>query len=333
MTNPNRQSNSSTQSMFEGKKGAAAPAVKPQATTVAPDPRVGAAAPQRNSVDEWTGALYNNIKTEGGIIIALLKPHSPKGLQDQELLKRFYAKILQYMSDKPGLFGCAPLTVLKAAITATEQGLDINTPNEAHLIPYGNSATLVRGYKGLLKMARRDPSIELIKAVPVHAKDHFIHEEGATTTIVHRINHLEERGDIVLFYALAKTKNGGIYATVMSVFDVVAHAKKNIKSNKGPFSEIKTQGQKGANFEAYGLKTCLLRLINRQLDLHSQDFIDAVNEEIALDEPRKEDAFKPMMIGVIDVSPEESETSEPEAPKEEIKEEAKVEEAQVELPL
>lgn len=252
MSNPgNRQSNSSTASMFDGQQVS----TRPQ---------------RKGDLQPWNAGLYNSIKEEIGLVVALAKEHSPKGLSDTEIGKRFYAKLLMYCSDKPYLWECDPKSVQKSAILAMEEGLDINTPNEAHLVPYSGKATLQRGYKGVLKMARRDPSIDFIKAMPVYRNDFFSHEEGSVTRLEHKIDWDKPRGDIRLFYAVAATKSGGTYIEVMSAQDIIEHAKRFTKAtSKGPFAKLTELGAAHPNFEAYGRKTVLLRLINRQLDIHS----------------------------------------------------------------
>lgn len=261
----NRQSSSSTASMFEVQ----APS----------DTRLQTSSPTKMSTDQWGAQVYNAIKSESGLILALVKAHSPAGLSDSEIVKRFYAKVLQYCSDKPYLWQCDPTSVMKAAVTATEQGLDINIPNEAHLVPYSGKATLQRGYKGLLKMARRDPNLGIIKAVPVYGEDTFKHTEGAETNIIHEIDYaLDDRGTLRLFYALAKSRSGEVYAEVMTVKEILAHAQKYVKASKGPFGGLNVQGVTHPNFIPYGRKTVLLRLINRQLDIHSA-YAGAVHDE------------------------------------------------------
>lgn len=247
------------------------------------DVRRDVSSPTRMSTDQWGAQVYNAIKSESGLILALVKAHSPAGLSDSEIVKRFYAKVLQYCSDKPYLWQCDPTSVMKAAVTATEQGLDINIPNEAHLVPYSGKATLQRGYKGLLKMARRDPNMGVVKSVPVYGEDVFEHIEGSDTNIIHKINYnLDNRGLLRLFYALAKTRTGEVYAEVMTVPEIIAHAKKYVKAAKGPFGGLNEQGVNHANFIPYGRKTVLLRLINRQLDIHSA-YAGAVHDENLLE--------------------------------------------------
>lgn len=259
----NPQSSSSTSSMF-----ASAPAVK-QAN---------------NSVANWMQNVRASVQTQGGMFCPILRQiyHASSDVTDAELLKRFWSYLGQYLADRSDLWNCDPTSIQSAALRAAQSGLSLHIPNEAHLVGFGGRATLVRGYKGLLKMARRDPRVSNIDAVAVREGDRYTVNMGTSPSIDHKYDRNgSKRGNIVEVYAYAKMKHSDepIFET-MTVAEIIAHAKRFIKAkNKGPFAGLAEQGVNHENFEPYALKTVLMRLANRKLDL-SDDLGMAMNDEV-----------------------------------------------------
>lgn len=196
---------------------------------------------------------------------------------------KFKLVALQQLASKAELAKAAqndPASFISSMLTAAEQGLDFARPNEAHLVPIGGKVVLFRGYKGIVKMARRNERVADIDVQVVRANDKYERRYGTAPFMSHEPPALgEDRGHIIGFYAIAylKFENHAIWEE-MSAEAVERHAKRFVKAANGPFAEIKKVGQKAENFEAYGLKTVLIRLCNRKLDL-SAEMGMALNDE------------------------------------------------------
>jgi recombinational DNA repair protein RecT len=119
-----------------------------------------------------------------------------------------------------------------------------------------------------------------IDALVVREHDRFEIILGSNPLIVHTPELVDTSGPVG-FYAIALKGDYPLF-DYMSVEEVEAHAKRYTKARSGPFSEIASKGRKAENFEAYGLKTVLLRLVNRKLDM-SSSLSRAVSEEYELE--------------------------------------------------
>lgn len=64
------------------------------------------------------------------------------------------------------------------------------------------------GYKGMIELVYRNPLVQTIQAHAVYENDLFEYELGFDAKLKHK-PCLEERGDLLLFYAVFKMTNGG----------------------------------------------------------------------------------------------------------------------------
>ena len=72
----------------------------------------------------------------------------------------------------PKLLQCSQASLLDALMRCSASGLEPDGVH-AHLIPYGQTCTLVIGYKGLLKMIYNSGMVSTINANIIHANDYF----------------------------------------------------------------------------------------------------------------------------------------------------------------
>lgn len=152
------------------------------------------------------------------------------------------------VKNTPALGKCDPLTVLGGLMTASQMGLELGPLGKAYLVPYGNKAQLIIGYRGLIDLAWRSGQLKSIEAREVKANDAFEFEYGLESKLKH-IPALEgDRGAIVAFYGVAHFKDGGHYFLVMSKDDVEQHRKRSKAKDSGPWV---------TDYEAMGRKTCI----------------------------------------------------------------------------
>ena len=187
---------------------------------------------------------------ESGIKAALPSALTPE---------RFTRIVFTALSTTPQLNQCTPQSFLGAMMTAAQLGLEPNTPlGQAYLIPFKNNGVLEAqfqlGYKGLIDLAYRSGEVELVQAQCVYENDEFKCKFGLEPELEH-IPADHDRGELVKVYALFKTKSGGFGFDVMSVDEVMAHAKKYSKSYNSSFSPWTR------NFEEMAKKTVLKRCL------------------------------------------------------------------------
>lgn len=185
----------------------------------------------------------------------------PKTLSIERLLK--VAQIAA--TTTPALAKCDVPSLVGAIGQCAQMGLEPNTVlGHAYLVPFNtkrkdnngnerwvNSVQVIIGYKGLIDLARRSGQIVSIAAHEVCENDHFELVYGLDEKLSHR-PAMEERGDVVGFYAVAKLKDGGHSFEFMSLHQVrEIMAGTQSKGKYGPWKD---------NFVEMGRKTVIRRL-------------------------------------------------------------------------
>lgn len=159
-----------------------------------------------------------------------------------------------------------PNSVIGACMEMAQLGLDPSVPNEAFLVPFGQECVCMIGYKGLMKLAIESAQstgakLSQLSTTVICENDVYEREFGTDSRVVHRPPKFgEDRGKVIGYIAIAKDINGRINFVEMTVKEVQEHKTRYSKAKYGPFSEPH-------NFDAYGLKTVLRRLINRYLPM------------------------------------------------------------------
>lgn len=204
--------------------------------------------------------------------ITRMKGEIAKALPSVMTPERFTRIVTSAISTTPQLAQTTPQSFLGAMMTAAQLGLEPNTPlGQAYLLPYKNHGKLEcqfqLGYKGLIDLAYRSGQVTIIQAHEVRENDEFSYSFGLEPTL-HHVPARRDRGPVVCYYAMFRTKDGGFGFEVMSREDVEAHARKYSKSYGGSFSPWST------NFDEMAKKTVLKKCL-KYAPLKS-DFVRAV---------------------------------------------------------
>lgn len=222
-------------------------------------------SPELQKTAQWLAVVQNKLEENKKMLEAVL----PKGYTPERFITTAYV----YVRGKKELWGVAVNDLMTAFLGAAQQGLDFALPNEAHIVKFANSCSLIRGYKGDLKLARRSPQLKYIEPFTVCSNDTYRRKHvDQGTEISHELPEFgKPRGEIIGFYAKARDIHGNLYHEEMTNEEIVEHFQRFTKAkDKGPFAGIGSKGNKADNFEAYGLKTVLIRLCYRKLDLTTE---------------------------------------------------------------
>lgn len=192
-------------------------------------------------------------------LIRAMEPQIKNALPTVMTPERFTRIVLTALSSNPKLGQCTPNSFLGAMMQAAQLGVEPNTPlGQAYLIPYRNKGTLEcqfqLGYKGLIDLAYRSGAVQSIQAHEVHENDEFEYSYGLDGTIKHK-PALKDRGPVIAYYGVWKTKDGGYGYEVMSVDDVISVRDQYSKAADSKFSPWAT------NFDAMAKKTVLKRAL------------------------------------------------------------------------
>lgn len=192
-------------------------------------------------------------------LIRAMEPQIKNALPTVMTPERFTRIVLTALSSNPKLGQCTPNSFLGAMMQAAQLGVEPNTPlGQAYLIPYRNKGTLEcqfqLGYKGLIDLAYRSGAVQSIQAHEVHENDEFEYSYGLDGTIRHK-PALKDRGPVIAYYGVWKTKDGGYGYEVMSVDEVISVRDQYSKAADSKFSPWAT------NFDAMAKKTVLKRAL------------------------------------------------------------------------
>ena len=128
------------------------------------------------------------------------------------------------------------------------------------MIPYDNKRKGIVevqfqiGYQGLLKLAHNTGQFRRITAKEVHENDDFDIDYG-TGEIKHKPVLIGESGDVIGYYAVYETKEGGRDSFYMSKEDAEAYGKKFSKSY------YKKDGPWQQNPDAMAKKSCIIQVL------------------------------------------------------------------------
>ena len=204
--------------------------------------------------------------------ITRMKGEIAKALPSVMTPERFTRIVTSAISTTPQLAQTTPQSFLGAMMTAAQLGLEPNTPlGQAYLLPYKNHGRLEcqfqLGYKGLIELAFRSGPGAIIQAHEVRENDEFSYSFGLEPTL-HHVPARGDRGNVICYYAMFRTKDGGFGFEVMSREDVEAHARQYSKSYGNGYSPWST------NFDEMAKKTVLKKCL-KYAPLKS-DFVRAV---------------------------------------------------------
>lgn len=185
------------------------------------------------------------VMSEKGIVqqmIINMRPQFAAALPDVMSPERFIRLTLTAFSKTPKLYECTSASLLGALLMAAQLGMEPNSPlGQAYLIPYYNrdkaayECQFQLGYKGMINLAYRSGKVTDIAANEVRANDRFDYELGLESKLYHK-PALRDRGEVIAYYAVWHTKDGGHGFAVMSKEDVEEHRNQFSKASQKGFS-------------------------------------------------------------------------------------------------
>ena len=168
--------------------------------------------------------------------------------------ERFQRVALTAFSANPALQRCDPKSFIASMMQSAQLGLEPNTPlGQAYLIPYGQNVQFQVGYKGMLELAQRSGKIKTIYAHEVRENDEFDIDYGLEQSLKHKPLLKGERGEVIGYYAVYHTVDGGFSFVFMTKQEVLDFAQSKSKTfRNGPWQ---------TDFDAMAKKTVIKQLL------------------------------------------------------------------------
>lgn len=171
------------------------------------------------------GILGDVQRMENQFALALPEHVSPE---------RFVRVVITAVRSNPDLMKADRESVLSAAMKCAQDGL-LPDGREAALVVYGNKASYLPMIAGVLTKVRRSGELLTIAAHVVYEHDTFTYVLGDDEKIEHQPLLDGPRGKPIAVYAVAKTKDGGVYREVMSIEEVTQVRNVSRAKNNGPW--------------------------------------------------------------------------------------------------
>lgn len=232
--------------------------------------------------------------------------------------ERYTRMVMTALSTNPDLQKCTPESFLGAVMQAAQLGLEPNTPlGQAWLIPYKNKGRLECqfqiGYQGLIDLAYRSGEISIIDAQTVCENDFFEYEYGLTPKLKFK-PAMKDRGEVIAYYAMFKTKSEGYNFLVTSKEDIEKFAARYSQSYNSSYSPWKR------DFDEMAKKTALKKALKyapkksefaRALSVDETIKTDIVENMADLPDETEPIDITPIVTDVQDVTTTETENELP----------------------
>lgn len=152
----------------------------------------------------------------------------------------------------PKLALCSEASLLGSLLTASQLGLEPNTPlGECYLIPYGDQCQFQLGYKGIMALAYRSGLYRRIFAEQVYPNDIFKIIGGLNPSLTHE-RMFPEEGEPDKYYAGYQTVDDGEHFVCWGRKRVENHAKKYSQA----YNKASSPWQK--SFDSMAKKTLII---------------------------------------------------------------------------
>lgn len=150
---------------------------------------------------EMLVGVYSEIEKYRANFAALLPQDWP--------VERFIYVARKAIQNNPKLAECGP-SLLSALMESAQLGLEPNTPvGHCYIIPYGQTAKFIIGYKGYIELMMRSGKVSFVDANVVHEEDKWVYEKGLTPRLEHTPSPEPNPGPIIAAYAIVHLKDGG----------------------------------------------------------------------------------------------------------------------------
>lgn len=177
---------------------------------------------------------------------------------------------------------CTPESIYGSLILSAQIGLEPSgIRGEAYLVPYKGKCTLIPGWRGLVKLALRSKAVKSLYSHVVYENDQFQVFLGSEPK-VHHVPALEDRGELIAAYAVARMENGEIDVEVMGLDDL-----QKIKDNASKARGGK-DGPAYTDWEDQMYRKAPIRRLAKRLPLGDDFFVAMKADELAeTGEPEK----------------------------------------------
>lgn len=171
-------------------------------------------------------------------------------------VSRFKESVRFALAQQPALVKCTPQSLVLAVMRGARTGLPVDGGGGlAWIVPYGQEATYVPGYKGMIVLAKAMALVKDMQPVPVYKRDKFSYNPADDQPVQHEVYFPEtdraedDRGPLRAVYCKITLPDGTKRYDVMSLKDINAIRDKS-RAKSGPWA---------SDFDQMALKSVVRR--------------------------------------------------------------------------
>jgi recombination protein RecT len=199
--------------------------------------------------------MSTNAITEVRTQLDQMRPQFQMVLPPHVTPEKFMRVTMTALQQTPGLLEGDRRSLFSAAMKCAQDGL-LPDGREAAFVAYGKTIQYMPMAAGVLKKVRNSGELLSLSTNVVKKQDSFRYWiDDAGEHITHEPNVLAaDRGETIAAYAIAKTKDGGVYTEVMSRGQIEQVREVSRAKNAGPWKDW---------YDEMARKTVLRRLSKR----------------------------------------------------------------------
>lgn len=165
---------------------------------------------------------------------------------------RYTRLALTQFRQNPKLAECDPLSVFAAVILASQLGLELGVMGQGYLVPYGNQAQFVPGWRGIVDLIHRS-SRAMVFTGCVYEGDSFDFQLGDSPYVRHRPVGEDDDDKIIAAYAVGRIKD--LDYPIIECWPIV-----KIKKHLDRYNKVGRRHYAFENMEMYARKVVLLQV-------------------------------------------------------------------------
>lgn len=155
-----------------------------------------------------------------------------KSVPDARSAARLTGTLLSVVAQTPALQKCSPASIVAAALRGEGAGLQIT--RDYHVVPFGNTAVYVPGYKGLLTLLMATGEVEDADCIAVHEGELIGRDKRTKRPVfdfsIYETDEEEKQHPVIGYYFYVQFTNGSFRFKYMSVGEILDHADRYVQS-------------------------------------------------------------------------------------------------------
>jgi recombination protein RecT len=140
-----------------------------------------------------------------------------------------------HVQNTPALQRCSVASIVRGVAEAAKLSLTVDgILGHAYLVPYGNEAKMLIGYRGFIHLAYQSGAVTRFHADTIHEHDEYEYREGVQPWFEHK-RPLDGRGQMIGAYAIAHLASGAPpLVAVMGVEEIEARRARSASFKRKP---------------------------------------------------------------------------------------------------